>query len=105
MSFEFCKLSQKICKRLEIVSPFYLLKGGVKKIMWTTATENAFQKLKQAFTSTPILQHPDPEMLFSVEVVMSDSDVGAFLSQHFGATQNVYSRLLFKKAHPMRMKL
>lgn len=36
------------------------VKRGAKWIMWSTTAGKAFQHLKQAFTSAPILQHPKP---------------------------------------------
>lgn len=60
--------------------------------MCTTGAEHAFQILKDAFTSVPILQHLDPEKTFTVEVDASDTDVGTILSQCFGDT---------KKMHPI----
>ncbi|XP_060792614.1 uncharacterized protein LOC132895868 [Neoarius graeffei] len=37
-----------------------LLKKGPKHLHWTPAAKEAFNKLKTAFTTAPILQHPDP---------------------------------------------
>ena len=61
-----------------------LLKGNPKKIKWTEVAEQAFQALKVAFTTAPILKHPDPEQPFVVEVDASETGVGAVLSQRTG---------------------
>lgn len=53
-------------------------------LVWTEAAVTAFNTLKQAFTTAPILKHPDPDKPFVVEVDVSDAGVGAILSQHFG---------------------
>ncbi|KAK3557344.1 hypothetical protein QTP70_026576 [Hemibagrus guttatus] len=44
----------------------------------------AFQQLKNCFTTAPILQHPDPDLLFVVEVDASSSGLGVVLSQRHG---------------------
>lgn len=43
--------------------------------------KTAFKKLKQAFTTAPILKHPNPDLPLIVEVDTLDSGVGAILSQ------------------------
>ncbi len=48
---------------------------------WTEKANQAFERLKQLFTSTPILTLPDPELPFIIEVDASDMGVGAVLSQ------------------------
>ncbi|XP_060758382.1 uncharacterized protein LOC132869044 [Neoarius graeffei] len=37
-----------------------LLKKGSKCLQWNPSAEEAFSRLKHAFTSAPVLQHPDP---------------------------------------------
>lgn len=59
-----------------------LLKGKPKVLLWTPAGELAFQTLKTAFTTAPLLRHPDPEKVFLVEVDASTTGVGAILSQY-----------------------
>jgi hypothetical protein len=49
--------------------------------LWTTSTSNAFDKLKQAFTSAPILIHVDREKPFFIEANASDYALGSILSQ------------------------
>ena len=51
---------------------------------WSTQAESAFQRLKEAFTSAPILKHPDPSVSFEVEIDTSETGVGAVLSQRTG---------------------
>ncbi len=58
---------------------------------WTEKANQAFKRLKQLFTSTPILTLPDPELPFIIEVDASDVGVGAVLSQR--ATR-------YNKLHP-----
>ncbi|KAK3539534.1 hypothetical protein QTP70_010070 [Hemibagrus guttatus] len=52
-----------------IVSPLTsLLKGPPKCLRWNEDAWIAFIKLKRSFITAQILQHPDPERLFIVEV-------------------------------------
>ncbi len=67
-----------------------LLKGGKPYLVWSTAASEAFQQLKQRFTSAPILHHPDPELEFTVEVDASNTGIGAVLSQRQGNSAKLY---------------
>jgi hypothetical protein len=55
-----------------------LQKGAFK---WTSAAEMAFQCLKQAMVSTPVLALPDFNIPFAVETDACDDGVGAVLMQ------------------------
>lgn len=57
-----------------------LLRKDVK-FDWTNECEDAFRALKDAFTTAPILQHPNPQEQFWVETDSSDFARGAVLSQ------------------------
>ncbi|KAK3529439.1 hypothetical protein QTP70_031102 [Hemibagrus guttatus] len=57
-----------------------LLRGKPKKLSWISPAGEAFTRLKQSFTTAPILRHPDPETPFVVEVDASNSGVGVVLS-------------------------
>ncbi|KAK3575266.1 hypothetical protein QTP86_023382 [Hemibagrus guttatus] len=61
-----------------------LLRGKPKKLTWTDQARTAFQQLKNCFTTAPILQHPDPDLPFVVEVDASSSGLGVVLSQRHG---------------------
>ncbi|KAK3535972.1 hypothetical protein QTP70_022854 [Hemibagrus guttatus] len=61
-----------------------LLRGKPKRLVWTDQAREAFQQLKECFTSAPILRHPDPDLPFVVEVDASSSGLGAVLSQCHG---------------------
>ncbi|KAL0148462.1 hypothetical protein M9458_056272, partial [Cirrhinus mrigala] len=58
-----------------------LLRGKPKNLTWNPAAHEAFQRLKNIFSTAPLLHHPDPELPFTVEVDASTSGVGAVLSQ------------------------
>ncbi|KAL0154228.1 hypothetical protein M9458_050482 [Cirrhinus mrigala] len=61
-----------------------LLRGTPKKLIWKPAAHEAFQRLKEIFSTAPLLHHPDPELPFTVEVDASTTGVGAVLSQAVG---------------------
>ncbi|KAK3506600.1 hypothetical protein QTP70_010867 [Hemibagrus guttatus] len=61
-----------------------LLRGKPKKLNWMDQARAAFQRLKDCFTTAPILCHPDPDRPFVVEVDASSSGLKAVLSQRHG---------------------
>ncbi|KAK3556470.1 hypothetical protein QTP70_008246 [Hemibagrus guttatus] len=68
-----------------ITSPLTnLLRNKPKTLTWTPAAIQAFNTLKQAFTTAPLLVHPDPELPFIVEVDASTTGLGSVLSQQQG---------------------
>ncbi|XP_042611952.1 uncharacterized mitochondrial protein AtMg00860-like [Cyprinus carpio] len=68
-----------------ITSPLTsLLRNKPKLLSWTPAATEAFNSLKKAFTTAPLLVHPDPNRPFVVEVDASTTGVGAVLSQQQG---------------------
>ncbi|KAK3521344.1 hypothetical protein QTP70_003454 [Hemibagrus guttatus] len=67
-----------------------LLRGKPKKLNWTGQARAAFQRLKDCFTTAPILCHPDPDKPFVVEVDASSSGLGAVLSQRHGDPGKVH---------------
>jgi len=52
-----------------------------KPFLWNPTARVAFDTLKMAFTSTPVLIHPDPAKPFIVETNTLDFSLGAILSQ------------------------
>lgn len=64
-----------------VAAPLTALTSSKVPFSWPAAAEEAFCKLKKAFTSAPILVTPDPQLQFVVEVDASDVGVGAVLSQ------------------------
>ncbi|XP_063775456.1 uncharacterized protein LOC134910995 [Pseudophryne corroboree] len=48
---------------------------------WLPQAESAFQALKQAFVSAPVLRHPNSDLPFVVEVDASEVGVRAIFSQ------------------------
>ena len=58
--------------------------------IWTPAVDEAYKALKSRFTSAPILQVPDAEQQFVVEVDALDVGVGAVLSKRSTADQKLH---------------
>lgn len=60
-----------------------LLNGAPRKLSWNLLAEESFEYLKKAFTTVPVLKHPDPTKQLTEEGDASDVGFGAILSQHF----------------------
>ncbi|KAK3536584.1 hypothetical protein QTP86_013781, partial [Hemibagrus guttatus] len=74
-----------ICNYSSVAGPLtLLLRGKPKRLAWMDQARAAFQQLKNCFTTSPILRHPDPDLPFVVEVDASNSGLRAVLSQHHG---------------------
>lgn len=58
---------------------------------------DAFERLKEAFCTAPILCLPDPDLLFTVEVDASSSGVGVILSQRQGTPLCLRPRAYFSR--------
>ncbi|XP_029111424.1 uncharacterized mitochondrial protein AtMg00860-like isoform X3 [Scleropages formosus] len=67
------------------------------RLSWMEEAQEAFDTLKQRFTSAPILRHPDPDLPFVVEVDASETGVGAVLSQCHGNPPKLYPCAFFSK--------
>lgn len=81
-----------------ITSPLTdLLKGGNKSLSWDISATKAFNHLKEAFTTAPLLVHPNPELPFIVEVDASTTGVGAVLSQQQGKPPKLHPCAFFSK--------
>ncbi|XP_067249258.1 uncharacterized protein [Chanodichthys erythropterus] len=82
-----------------IVSPLTnLLRKQPKYLSWSQPATNAFETLKKAFTTAPLLVHPNPDLPFVVEVDASTTGVGAVLSQQQGTPSRLC--LLLPQAQP-----
>ncbi|KAK3529517.1 hypothetical protein QTP70_031959, partial [Hemibagrus guttatus] len=63
-----------------ITSPLTsLLCNNPKSLTWNPATSQAFNTLKTAFTTAPLLVHPNPDLPFIVEADALTTGVGAVL--------------------------
>uniref|UniRef100_A0A673CBI9 Gypsy retrotransposon integrase-like protein 1 n=1 Tax=Sphaeramia orbicularis TaxID=375764 RepID=A0A673CBI9_9TELE len=64
-----------------VAAPLHSLTSSKSVFRWSPEAEKAFNHLKRAFSSAPILSVPDPALQFVVEVDASDLGVGAVISQ------------------------
>lgn len=74
-----------------------LLRGKPKALHWNENATQAFEGLKKAFTTAPVLTHPDPNKPFIVEVDASTTGVGAVLSQQHGRSSRPSPCAFFSK--------
>jgi len=72
---------QFIRRYSQIASPINDLLQGDKPWDWTKEARDAFEKLKNAITSAPVLRAPLPNLLFQLETDASDIALGAVLVQ------------------------
>ncbi|KAK1806750.1 hypothetical protein P4O66_005250, partial [Electrophorus voltai] len=81
-----------------ILSPTTKLENT--KLEWSSAAERASEVLKRAFTTAPLLQHPNPSSRFIVEVDASNMGMGAVLSQRQGNNPKL-KHFFLKKLSPV----
>ncbi|KAK3521377.1 hypothetical protein QTP70_004115 [Hemibagrus guttatus] len=74
-----------------------LLRNKPKSLAWSPAAGKAFNLLKRAFTTAPLLVHPDPDKPFIVEVDASTTGVGAVLSQQQGNPSRLHPCAFFSR--------
>ncbi|KAF7640814.1 hypothetical protein LDENG_00012300, partial [Lucifuga dentata] len=80
-----------------VAAPLTALTSSKVLFKWTSTAEEAFKTLKLRFTSSPILQMPEPDRQFVVEVDASDVGVGAVLSQCSAADQKLHPCAFFSR--------
>ncbi|KAL0150452.1 hypothetical protein M9458_054269 [Cirrhinus mrigala] len=74
-----------------VAAPFTaMVKKGTSRLTWSQPALQAFNDLRQRFTTAPILHHPDPNKPFIVEVDASSTGVGAVLSQRQGEPSKMF---------------
>ena len=81
-----------------IAAPLTALTSSKVPFCWSPTADAAFQALKARFTSAPILQVPDPERQFVVEVDASDIGVGAVLSQRSAHDNKLHPCAFFSRS-------
>ncbi|KAK3525886.1 hypothetical protein QTP70_010942 [Hemibagrus guttatus] len=74
-----------------------LLLGKPRRLSWSDQAQVAFVKLKDSFTTAPILCHPDPDLPFMVEVDASSSGIGAMLFQQHGVPGKLHPCAFFSR--------
>lgn len=81
----------------QVSGPLTQLTSSKTPFLWSQAAETAFRRLKNLFTSAPVLSHPDPSLQFIVEVDASDTGVGAVLSQRSPVDQRTHPCAFFSR--------
>ena len=69
----------------EIAAPLTNLTKKNQSFVWTAMEDTAFNRLKKAMVTAPVLQLPDFEKEFTVTTDASGVSVGAILQQDFGS--------------------
>ncbi len=77
--------------------PLTALTSPKVPFLWSPAAGAVFKELKGRFTSAPILQVPDPDRQFVVEVDASEVGVGAVLSQRSASDQKLHPCAFFSR--------
>ncbi|XP_073448026.1 uncharacterized protein [Aquarana catesbeiana] len=80
-----------------IIAPITELTKQGNQFCWSPQAQSAFGRLKELFTSASILKHPDPALLFVLEVDASEVAVGAVLSQRQGARALLHPVAFFSR--------
>lgn len=81
-----------------ISNPFTnLLKNKPKSLSWSPTATEAFNQLREAFTSAPLLINPDLNHPFIVEIGASTTAVGAVLSQQQGTLALLHPCVFFSR--------
>ena len=80
-----------------IAAPLTALTSSKTPFRWSHSADITFQTLRDRFSSAPILQVPDAERQFVVEVDASDVGVGAVLSQRVASDQKLHPCAFFSR--------
>ena len=64
-----------------VVLPLTNLLRKMRKFLWTSAAQSAFDRLKTLFTSAPILKHFDPELPSTLHADSSGAAISGIISQ------------------------
>ncbi|GFV56655.1 hypothetical protein TNCV_4283181 [Trichonephila clavipes] len=77
-----CTYYQKFVKKFSTIArPLHKLTEAKQKFIWTVDCNNAFNKLKDALTSAPILAYPEIGKQFILDTDAKHEGIGAVLSQ------------------------
>mgnify|MGYP002804382785 CR=1 FL=1 len=74
----------------QVVAPISHLLRKKVPFIWSVQAEDAFVYLKRAFSTAPVLAHPNPDEAFIVEADASEVALGAILSQRNGITGHLH---------------
>ncbi|GFT92065.1 retrovirus-related Pol polyprotein from transposon 17.6 [Trichonephila clavipes] len=89
-----CTYYRKFVKNFSTIArPHHKLTEAKQKFIWTVDCSNAFNKLKDALTSAPILTYPEIGKQFILDKDASHESIGAILSQEIDGQENVIAYL------------
>ncbi|KAF8773528.1 Retrovirus-related Pol polyprotein like [Argiope bruennichi] len=91
-----CTYYRKFVKNFSTIArPLHKLTEAKQKFIWTDECDNAFNKLKDALTSAPVLAYPEIGKQFILDTDASHECIGAVLSQEIDGQERViaYFRL------------
>ncbi|GFX43850.1 retrovirus-related Pol polyprotein from transposon 17.6 [Trichonephila clavipes] len=95
-----CTYYRKFVKNFSTIArPLHKLTEARQKFIWTVDCNNAFNKLKDALTSAPILAYPEIGKQFILDTVASHVSIGAALAQEIDGQERViayFSKCLSK---------
>uniref|UniRef100_A0A7N8YQF8 Gypsy retrotransposon integrase-like protein 1 n=1 Tax=Mastacembelus armatus TaxID=205130 RepID=A0A7N8YQF8_9TELE len=80
-----------------VAAPLHRLTSSKVRFGWTPDAQETFDRLKELFTTAPILKFPNVDLPFLVEVDASDTGVGAVISQKDPADSLVHPCAFFSK--------
>ncbi|KAF8784306.1 Retrovirus-related Pol polyprotein like [Argiope bruennichi] len=96
-----CTYYRKFVKNFSIIArPFHKLTEAKQKFIWTDVCDNAFNKLKDAITSAPVLAYPEIGKQVILDTDASHECIGAVLSQEIDGQERViayFSKCLSKQ--------
>ncbi|GFX49145.1 retrovirus-related Pol polyprotein from transposon 412 [Trichonephila clavipes] len=95
-----CTYYRKFVKNFSTIArPLHKLTEAKQKFIWTVDCNNAFNKLKDALTSAPILAYPEIGKQFILDMDASHESIGAVLFQEIDGQERIiayFSKCLSK---------
>ncbi|GFY31200.1 retrovirus-related Pol polyprotein from transposon 17.6 [Trichonephila clavipes] len=95
-----CTYYRKFVKNFSTIArPLHKLTEAKQKFIWTVDCNNAFNKLKDALTSAPVLAYPEIGKQFILDTDASHESIGVVLSQEIDGQERViayFSKCLSK---------
>lgn len=80
-----------------VAAPLTALTSSKRTYLWSPDADTGFRTLKERFTTAPILQMPDPDLQFLVEVDASEVGVGGVLFQRSSSDHKLHLCTFFSR--------
>lgn len=94
-----CSYNRKFIRNFaDIAKPLTPLMGKPSEFTWSVEAQNAFEKLRDAITSTPVLVHFNPEASHELRTDASSYAIGAVLYQKHVLDEQTGVVLYFSKS-------